>query len=483
MRKTWILAGIGSSLGAGLAASSGCGKALASESAKYPMPVTSSAGLEVTVYKDDFALVHDVRNLDLGLGSNQVRLGEVSRSLDPNSVTFDTPSGTQITSTTYDMGVQSNENLIQRLAGKPVELIWSSQDGKEGERLKGILEPAANGFLIRSGENVYINPPGTLVAPAGSDVASSPGLSVQLSTDKASSQPIGMSYLSRGMSWSADYVAHLDAEASTLKLECWASVQNGTGISYPNAKITFVAGSPNRAVRQPQDFRFKEKDREFAAAKAPMASEVQVAAPEAVGELYQYQATGPATLGVDQISRVRMIDAKTIPVRFDYSMRLPTLSPWYTPNAQGRIGAQLAVKFENREAAGLGMPLPAGAVRVYESDGASNRYTGADTLGDLPKDATAELTLSKVFNVYGEQITVKRQKVDKHTLRQTVRFTLHNAKGKDVLVRVVQAIDGGQWKVVSGERPEKLDISTSQWKVNVPANGVRTIEATFEQPI
>ena len=42
--------------------------------------------IELTVYKQDFGMVREVRPVQLVAGANQIRLPEVSRALDPQSV-------------------------------------------------------------------------------------------------------------------------------------------------------------------------------------------------------------------------------------------------------------------------------------------------------------------------------------------------------------------------------------------------------------
>jgi hypothetical protein len=228
---------------------SGCAKATAQ--------ATGPAGpssVELTVYKDDFAMVHESRPVDVAAGTSHLRLGDVSHSLDPTSVIFRTPKGSEVVGSTYDLGVGSGSNLMQRLSGKDVELIWQSDTGREGDRIKGRLEPAADGgFLIRSGDKVYLNPKGTLVAPSDDALSTLPGLSVQVESDAHRSESLDVSYLTRGMSWTADYVAHLDPESDQMRLECWAAVTNQTGVPFRDAKVTFVAGSPNRAAHMAQN--------------------------------------------------------------------------------------------------------------------------------------------------------------------------------------------------------------------------------------
>jgi hypothetical protein len=160
-------------------------------------------------------------------------LEDVSRQLDPNSVTYDTVQGREVIASTFDMGIGSSGNAIQRLAGREVELILTSSEGKLGERLTGRLEPTGDGgYLLRTADRIYVNPQGTIAAKDEDGGTTMPGLAVQLQSDRAGREDLKISYLTRGLSWSADYVARLDPVKSTMKLEAWASVTNTTGIPY-----------------------------------------------------------------------------------------------------------------------------------------------------------------------------------------------------------------------------------------------------------
>jgi hypothetical protein len=455
------------------AVGSGCARAVAQESTKTAV----EAPVEMTVYKQDFAMIRQHKEVDLQSGVNRIRLDDVSRQLDPNSVTYDTEKGREVIASTFDMGIGSNGNAIQRLAGREVELILPSSEGKLGDRITGRLEPTADGgYLLRTADRIYVNPQGTIAAKDEDGGTTMPGLAVQLQSDRAGREDLKISYLTRGLSWSADYVARLDPVKSTMKLEAWASVTNTTGIPYRDANLTFVAGSPNRAVRQAEaknEMRFEAAASEVAKARDFNAS---VDYPEAVGELYEYRVKTPASIGVDQMSRVRMFDATEVPVRMDYSVRLPALGGWEPPSS--RVGAQLAVHFDNREKDGLGIPLPAGAVRVYDDADSAARYVGAATIDDLPKDAGAALSLSKVFDVFAEPKVVKTTRLDKKTVARTLKIHVQNAKAREVELRIVQPVASEAWKVTDGTQPQRLDAGTAQWKLTVPANSSRDLTVT-----
>ena len=71
----------------------GCGGASA------PVAWAEGAGVELTVYNQNFALVKDKRSLDLKEGLNEVHFSEVASKIDPTSVLFRSltdPQGTKV---------------------------------------------------------------------------------------------------------------------------------------------------------------------------------------------------------------------------------------------------------------------------------------------------------------------------------------------------------------------------------------------------
>src|SRR3546814_16182250 len=74
-----------------------------------------------------------------------------------------------------------------------------------------------------------------------------PTLSVTTRSDRAVDATVTLSYLARGFDWSADYVATLGADGSTLDLGAWVTLANGNGTGFPQASTNVVAGRLNRS--------------------------------------------------------------------------------------------------------------------------------------------------------------------------------------------------------------------------------------------
>ena len=60
--------------------------------AAAPSRASEPGSVSLTVYNQNFALVKDVRSLDLQRGSQQVRIDDVAAFIDPTSVHFAPPS-------------------------------------------------------------------------------------------------------------------------------------------------------------------------------------------------------------------------------------------------------------------------------------------------------------------------------------------------------------------------------------------------------
>ena len=124
------------------------------------------------------------------------------------------------------------------------------------------------------------------------------------------------------------------------------------------------------------------------------------------------------------------------------------------------------------EPSGLGQPLPAGALRVYEpGPTGSLQYIGAATLSDTPKDAKVDVTLTNVFDIYALAKVLESKRVDKRRTSYTVEIVVHNEKGVVTQVRLAQGFSG-TWKIVSeSDKHGKLNANLAQWTLSVPAGG------------
>lgn len=455
-----------------------------------PRPTTTGREVELTIYSQDFALVHEKRDVNLTKGSSRLVFRDVSKQLDPHSVLLrwqdpGKANPPEIVGHSYDLGVEDSQDLLKHEIGKPVEIVRYGDNGKEASRERGKLLVAGGSYetVVEVNDKLYVNPEGTLVVPGGGTVPTIPQLTVQVESEVPRSATIDLAYLTRGLRWSADYVATLAGEADDrLDLECYATVTNRTTVEYPEANIMLVAGSPSRAViaaqvaqeTQPGPVRASPPRPPLPPPPPPVEWRA-VSAPESVAEFHTYTLKRAATIHCEQLNRLLMLRRDGLKVKRDYAYRTPYLDA-ETSAQEERGTVTVAFSFVNSEQKGMGVPLPQGAIRVYDPDRAGRlRYAGAAEIPPTPKNKKVNVTLASAFDVTAEYKTLSSKKVSRRTVRKEVRVLLRNEKTQPIKVRVVQGFWSG-WRIVSAsEKHVKLDSSTAQWTVNVPANGEKKL--------
>jgi hypothetical protein len=134
------------------------------------------------------------------------------------------------------------------------------------------------------------------------------------------------------------------------------------------------------------------------------------------------------------------------------------------------------VEFDNRQAAGLGIPLPAGRVRVSQLDANDDtlEFIGEDVIDHTPRDETVLVQLGSAFDVAGERRQVDFQ-VDMRArqMEETIEIRVRNHKDEavEVLVRETLFRWGGNDITEASQRYERKDARTVEFPVQIAREG------------
>jgi hypothetical protein len=289
----------------------------------------------------------------------------------------------------------------------------------------------------------------------------------------AGSHETEMSYLTSGLGWNANYVAVVGQNDDMLDLSGWVTINNTSGAGYTNAVLKLVAGQVNRV--QPENVSY---DR-MAAAEGGYAEE-KAFQEEAFFEYHLYTLERPATVLNNQQKQISLLEKGGIGVQ-----KIFVFDPGYAysyagDTAQGEI--QVRLKFMNSEANGLGIPIPAGVVRVYKKDSSGAlQFIGEDRVDHTPKDEEIEVFLGKAFDIVGERVVLDRRKINDRTWEYDVQVTVRNHKDQDVTITYWDHV-WGDWEVTksSGDFTQK-DASTVQFMIPVAASGESVLTYTIRR--
>jgi hypothetical protein len=134
-------------------------------------------------------------------------------------------------------------------------------------------------------------------------------------------------------------------------------------------------------------------------------------------------------------------------------------------------------QFKNEHGQGLGVPMPAGVVRVYQEDSKGGvQFVGEDRIDHTPKDETLNLKIGNAFDVVAERKQVDFQKISINVYDVEYEITLRNHKTTPVTVEVNEPI-GGTWRILrSTHEGTKTDAWAAQFKVPVAADGTSVLK-------
>jgi hypothetical protein len=134
-------------------------------------------------------------------------------------------------------------------------------------------------------------------------------------------------------------------------------------------------------------------------------------------------------------------------------------------------------QFKNEERTGLGMPMPAGVIRVYQADSKGGiQFVGEDRIDHTPKDETLNLKIGHAFDVVAERKQTDFQKISTNVYESEYEIVLRNHKSTPITIEVNEPI-GGTWRILrSSHEATKTDAWAAQFSVPVAADGAATLK-------
>ena len=436
--------------------------------------------LSVTVYNSDIALVRDVRRLVLPTGDFDLKFMDIAATVNPATVHFRSltePSRVNVLEQNYEYDLLEPDKLLRKYIGREVTLVRTvQQDGTtRQEEVKAELLSYNNAPVWRIGKEIVtgLHADHIRFPELPDNLFSRPTLIWTLQNGGAQAHRVEASYLAAKLTWNADYVLTVARDDKSADLDGWVTLQNGSGTSFRNAKLQLVAGDLNRVRQAIADKRFDEARRSMEmAAVAPMAQ-------ESFSEYHLYTLGRKTTINNAETKQVSMLGGTGVPVqkRFVVDGQQFYYRNQQHPGAPLKDVVQVYYQFKNDEKAGLGMPMPAGIVRVYQADSKGGlQLAGEDRIGHTPKDETLKLKIGNAFDVVCERNQIDFQKIASNVYEFEYEITLRNHKAMPITVEVNEPI-GGSWRMVrSTHASTKTAAWAAQFNVPVAQDGTATLK-------
>ena len=150
-----------------------------------------------------------------------------------------------------------------------------------------------------------------------------------------------------------------------------------------------------------------------------------------------------------------------------------------TSNNPNKVNVYLS--FKNSKANHLGIPLPAGKLRVYKEADGDLEFVGEDRIDHTPKDETVKLKLGTAFDLVSQRKEIKTEKIGKIGRKRTVEYRLRNHKKTDVVITVREIIWVSETPklIASDIKPTTVSGRSIEFKVPVKAGRETRFKFTY----
>jgi hypothetical protein len=450
-----------------------------------PVAGAKSAGVDITVYNQNVALVKDKRTLALKLGMNEVRFTDVASQIDPTSVQFTSltdPNGTRVIEQNYAYDIVGSAKILQKYLDQNVSLVTEDGTRYSGKLLSGsddIILQSDDGQvttvkLARVRELKFPNLPGGLITK--------PTLIWKIDSSRDGNQDAQVTYLTNGVNWRANYVVVVNDKDTAMNLNGWVTIDNQSGATYEDARLKLVAGDVRRVTPVPA-----ARDGYAAAPTAAPKAEQQFVQ-QAFFEYQLYTLQRPTTIHNRETKQIEFASAANVGINklfvYDGASNLRFYGYQITDPGYGKTSntkVAVMIEFKNSEANKLGIPLPKGTIRVYKADSdGGNQFIGEDNIDHTPKDEMIRLNIGNAFDVVGERKQTNFIKISDRVIEESYEIKLRNHKKEAVEVRVVEHMfRWSNWQILkSNQDYTKTDAQTIEYRVKVAADAEQVVNYT-----
>ena len=434
-----------------------------------------------------YALVRDDRDVKIKQGRSQLSFTDVAALIDPTTVTFTslTDPGTRVLEQNFQFDLVSTQKLLLKFIDRQITV--DKPNGNSVTQITGTLLSATDGIVLRGNDGSIYSLPGYSSVrfpdlPGGLNTR--PTLVWDIQSPSGGTQKSRVTYQTGGITWWADYNLIFnegaDANSGVLDLSAWVSIINQSGATYSDAKLKLIAGDVQRV--QPDNPLLARREA-MAMAKSSM-DEVGGFAQKDFFEFHLYTLGRKTTLPNNSTKQIELFDqARQIPAKkilLYYGAPQPYFYP--SPYQDRDMGVAMNKKvdvyleFKNDKQFGLGVPLPAGRLRVSKLDSAdgSLEFIGEDKIDHTPKDELVRVKLGSAFDVVGERRQVSFA-VDSSAkwMEEEIEVKLRNHKSQPVEVVVKENLyRWSNWKILTKTHNfEKEDARTINFPVKVAKDG------------
>jgi hypothetical protein len=458
-------------------------------------------------------MVSEQRTVQLPAGRSIVRFESVADLIVPQTAKLE-GLPTPVVEGNFDYDLLGPGSLIAKSIGQSVRVVRTNRQTGAVTVQPAILRSGPQGVMLETNTGVEA------LGCSGLDerlifdslpasLADRPTLSMTVNAPQAGQYKLRLSYLTLGLSWTANYVAKLN-DNKTLDLVGWITLTNRSASTFSDAPVKVIAGNlsrdrestvPPEPITHEQSAqcwpvgRFESYRRAPYPVRLDMPMQVMnqelmsmaksadvivtgnfVARQSELGDYKLYTLPEKTTVAAQQTKQVKMLEKTKVAYERFYRF---TFDP--NRSEDEASGPRVFIRMQNRSNTGLGLPMPAGNVAVMEPTSKRQLVlAGEDRIEDVPVGLPAEIELGEAMDI-AVQARVLKDETANGAQRREVEIAVGNDKPVAVRVELLFETYGqANARVVSESRPHTMKSGNPLWVITLPPGSRQVLRYTVD---
>ncbi len=437
-----------------------------------------------------YAMVKQSKTAKFQHGEFTMAFDDVAEHIDPTTVSFMTPENPEaaaVLDQNFQFDLVGTDKLLQKYLDQTIHV--NHNEGDESVNSSGKLLSTQGGITLQtdSGSLITINQWNHIKFPdLPGGLLTKPTLVWLLDSKSNKDELVSLSYQTQGMTWWADYNITLSDNngGCELDLSSWVSIVNKSGAGFNNTQLKLVAGDVNRTHnnRHPQAMM---RENMVKTARNDFTE-------ESLFEYHLYKLPRRIDLPNNSTKQIQLLSQTsgiTCKRNLNFnatgqqfiSYHRPITDAGYYARTDAKVEATLT--FENNRNNQLGLPLPAGRVRVnmVDSSDGSLEFIGEDSIEHTPKNDTIKLKLGNAFDVKAKRTQKDYQLINNGIIEQ-IEVAISNQKETTETITVTEPLyRWSNWEITQhSEQYQKINASTIQFEVQVPPETTKKLQYTVQ---
>jgi len=360
------------------------------------------------VYNSNIGLVHEERDLEIKKDDTTIVYEDVAQNINTDSVNVSLPNAITINSQQYRYDKLTLEKLLKAHIGKKVDVRLLRNRNEFKIITATLLSFNHSSALVRTLDYkiISVKTSGIEFDTIPKELITKPSLVWNVDVQKDVHTQMQLDYLVSDIRFKSDYVLNVDGNSSTLS--GWITIQNNSGKSFQNTKLSLLAGDINRVHTR--------------ATKLYKSLRTMSAAPKvkehSLEGYHLYTIPFKVNLANKERTQIKFLDKNNLRVQRNYRAQMN--NPLHLQREKEHTVKQSFLLDA------LDVPLPKGTIRVYTKLDKQTILLGEQRLSHTASNTLLSITTGENFDLKVTESVITRDDT-KESFNVDILYTLYNS--------------------------------------------------------